>query len=119
MINNEYKNSSEVYKVQTFRTTQSLLFMLSASFVLKGDATSNLPCGLENPLAVRYPQLAQAAAPDWLVEGTRATYYVVSGTADSERDTSVEYGSGNSKFVRVTADTPDPFQLPDFWGTDG
>jgi len=22
MINNEYKNSSEVYKVQTFRTTQ-------------------------------------------------------------------------------------------------
>lgn len=25
MINNEYKNSSEVYKVQTFRTTQLIL----------------------------------------------------------------------------------------------
>ena len=25
MINNEYKNSSEVYKVQTFRTTQEWL----------------------------------------------------------------------------------------------
>ncbi len=76
----------------------SLLFMLSSSLVLTGDAASNLPSGLENPLAVRYPQLAQAAAPDWLVEGTRATYYVVSGTADSEQDTSVEYGSGNSGY---------------------
>lgn len=76
----------------------SLLFALSASLVLTGGATSNLPSGLENPLTIRYPQLAQAAAPDWLVEGTRATYYVISGTADSEQDTSVEYGSGNAGY---------------------
>jgi hypothetical protein len=76
----------------------SLLFVLSASLVLTGEAASNLPSGLENPLTIRYPQLAQAAAPDWLVEGTRATYYVISGTADSEQDRAVEYGSGNAGY---------------------
>ena len=39
MINNEYKNSSEVYKVQTFRTTQrSMLEIKDLSRWLPGEA---------------------------------------------------------------------------------
>lgn len=38
MINNEYKNSSEVYKVQTFRTTHFLEMECQANIFWKWNA---------------------------------------------------------------------------------
>jgi len=87
------KNMKRIY------LTCLLLFLAALPFLfLTGAAASTLPSGVENPLTIRYPQLARAPAPAWLTEGTRATYYVISGTSDSERDINIEYGSGNSGY---------------------
>ena len=50
MINNEYKNSSEVYKVQTFRTTH----------ISKADLTGASLQGLKyDPFTLRYLAAAE------------------------------------------------------------
>jgi hypothetical protein len=91
------KNGRDVAK----RFGLSCVFLILIFFVAltwSAFAASTLPSGIENPLTIRYPELALAPAPEWLEEGTRATYYVLSGTSDSQRDENREYGTGSSGY---------------------
>ena len=57
-------------------------------------AASTLPSGMENPLPLRYPELATAPAPPMLKEGLRATYNVMASTSETERSENIEWGTG-------------------------
>jgi hypothetical protein len=68
-----------------------LLFCLHPSLAW---AASTLPSGMENPLPLRYPELAAAPAPPMLKEGLRATYNVMASTSETERSENIEWGTG-------------------------
>lgn len=71
-----------------------LLLMTAASLTVDGAPT--LPSGMENPLVLRYPELATAPAPSWLTEGTRATYSVIASTPESEYSEKIEWTTGST-----------------------
>ena len=50
---------------------------------LTSDAAgTTLSCGMNSPLTIRYPELAQAPAPSLIGEGLRATYEMVAGSPE-------------------------------------
>ena len=53
----------------------ALLFLLACLLTLASDdARMTLSSGMNSPLIIRYPELAQAPAPALIGEGLRATY---------------------------------------------
>ncbi|NLH22699.1 MAG: hypothetical protein GX463_11125 [Methanothrix sp.] len=51
------------------------LFLLACLLTLASDAARmTLPSGMNSPLTIRYPELAQAPVPALIGEGLRATY---------------------------------------------
>ena len=57
-------------------------------------ATLTLPSGLNNPLTIRFPELAQAPAPSLVREGLRATYEMYTGSGREETGGGLTYTSG-------------------------
>ena len=57
-----------------------------------------LPSGGDNPMPIRFPELNRAAAPEWVTEGLRATYYMIASTSDSEGgiNENKDVGSGSA-----------------------
>ncbi len=78
-------------------TLMMLWFAMAASSQGNYGAPT-LPSGMENPLLLRYPQLATAAAPSWLTEGTRATYSVIASTPESEYSENIEWTTGSTGY---------------------
>ena len=79
----------------------ALLFLLACPLTLASDAARmTLPSGMNSPLTIRYPELAQAPAPALIGEGLRATYEMVVGSPEvavSRGDvayTKGDYGAG-------------------------
>jgi len=61
----------------------ALLFLLACPLTLASDAARmTLPSGMNSPLTIRYPELAQAPAPALIGEGLRATYEMVAGSPE-------------------------------------
>jgi len=61
----------------------ALLFLLACPLTLASDAARmTLPSGMNSPLTIRYPELAQAPAPDLIGEGLRATYEMVAASPE-------------------------------------
>lgn len=61
----------------------ALLFLLVYPLTLASDAARmTLPSGMNSPLTIRYPELAQAPAPALIGEGLRATYEMVAGSPE-------------------------------------
>jgi hypothetical protein len=61
----------------------ALLFLLACPLTLASDAgRMTLPSGMNSPLTIRYPELAQAPAPALIGEGLRATYEMVAGSPE-------------------------------------
>jgi len=73
----------------------TLLLAASLAVAAPANAASTLPSGLENPLTLSYPALANAPAPSWLEEGIRATYFVMASTAEFERKDDIEEMTGS------------------------
>ncbi len=68
------------------------------ALILTASGAPNLPSGSENPMPIRYPELNRAAAPQWVTEGLRATYYVLASTSDFEGriNENKDVGSGST-----------------------
>jgi len=82
-----------------------LLFLTAiAAYAPISAAAPTLPSGIENPMLIRYPQLASAPAPTWLTEGTRATYNVLASTYESERTEDVEHSTGKPGYGLAQTD---------------
>jgi len=61
----------------------ALLLLLACPLTLASDsARMTLPSGMNSPLTIRYPDLAQAPAPALIGEGLRATYEMVAGSPE-------------------------------------
>lgn len=61
----------------------ALLFLLACPLTQASDAARmTLPSGMNSPLTIRYPELAQAPAPALIGEGLRATYEMVAGSPE-------------------------------------
>lgn len=61
----------------------ALLFLLACPLTLASDAARiTLPSGMNRPLTIRYPELAQAPAPALIGEGLQATYEMVAGSPE-------------------------------------
>ncbi len=64
---------------------------------LASDAAVNtLPSGMNNPLPLRYPELANAPAPTSIKEGLRATYEMVAASPDTTEGGGLVFESGSS-----------------------
>jgi hypothetical protein len=73
----------------------TMLLILPAGITMASDASRmTLPSGMDNPLTIRYPQLASAAAPPAIEEGLRATYQIITGSPESETEENVEFVGG-------------------------
>ena len=83
------------------KTMLAILFLLLAiPPSLASDAlTSTLPSGMDNPMTLRYPELANAPAPALVKEGLRATYEMSTGSGREEEGEGGTYMSGDSAGV--------------------
>lgn len=64
---------------------------------LASDAAVNtMPSGMNNPLPLRYPELANAPAPASIKEGLRATYEMVAASPDTTEGGGLVFESGSS-----------------------
>jgi hypothetical protein len=78
-------------------TLMVLLLLLVCQNVLASDAARlTLPSGMNNPLTLRYPDLANAPAPDVIKEGFRATYEEYTGSGREETSEHGTWVSGES-----------------------
>jgi len=77
-------------------TSMMMLWLAMAASSQGNYGAPTLPSGMENPLLLRYPQLATAPAPSWLTEGTRATYSVIATTPESEYSENIEWTTGST-----------------------
>lgn len=59
-------------------------------------AVNTLPSGMNNPLPLRYPELANAPAPDSIKEGLRATYEMVAASPETNEGGGLVFESGSS-----------------------
>lgn len=59
---------------------------------------------MDNPMIIRYPQLASAAAPPAIEEGLRATHQMITGSKESETGEDIEFvgGDAGSGLAQVT-----------------
>lgn len=84
----------------------SLLLLLAASQIslASDDARMALPSGMDNPLTIRYPELASSAAPAAIKEGLRATYEIIASSPDMTTGGDVTFVGGDSGMglVQVT-----------------
>ncbi len=81
-------------------TLMVLLLLLTCQTVLASDvAKLTLPSGMNNPLTLRYPELANAPAPDLVKEGLRATYEEYTGSGREEIWEKGTHVSGDSPGV--------------------
>ena len=74
----------------------SMLLILSAIGTASDASRMTLPSGMDNPMTIRYPQLASAAAPLAIEEGLRATYEMIAGSPESETSGDVEFVGGDA-----------------------
>lgn len=81
-----------------------LPFAISQASLASDAERMTLPSGFDNPLTIRYPELAQAHAPAVIKEGLRATYVIVTGSSDITRSGEVAYlgGEAGEGLVQVT-----------------
>ena len=93
----------------------ALLFLLACPLTLASDAARmTLPSGMNSPLTIRYPELAQAPAPALVGEGLRATYEMVAGSPEviqGREDvayTRGDYGAGLMQIDVVALGDSDP-----------
>ncbi len=86
-------------------TLMVLLLLAVCQAALASDAAKlTLPSGMNNPLTLRYPELANAPAPGLVKEGLRATYEEFTGSgseATTERGTHVSGDSPGAGLVQV------------------
>ncbi|MDD4651735.1 MAG: hypothetical protein PHQ34_05845 [Methanothrix sp.] len=82
----------------------SILLVLSASGAASDASRRTLPSGMDNPMIIRFPQLASAAAPPAIEEGLRATYEMITGSPESETGGDIEFvgGDAGAGLVQVT-----------------
>jgi len=74
-----------------------LLIVATVGMTTASDASRmTLPSGMDNPLTIRYPGLASAAAPPAIEEGLRATYQMITGSPESETEGNVEFVGGDA-----------------------
>jgi hypothetical protein len=74
-----------------------LLILGTFGIAMASDASRmTLPSGMDNPMTIRYPQFASAAAPPAIEEGLRATYQIITGSPESETIGDVEFVGGSS-----------------------
>ncbi|OPY52786.1 MAG: hypothetical protein A4E49_01738 [Methanosaeta sp. PtaU1.Bin112] len=74
----------------------SILLVLSASGAASDASRMTLPSGMDNPMTIRFPQLATAAAPPAIEEGLRATYQMITGSPESETGGDIEFVGGDA-----------------------
>jgi hypothetical protein len=74
----------------------SMLLVLSASGAASDASRMTLPSGMGNPMTIRYPQLASAAAPPAIEGGLRATYQMITGSPESEIGGEIEFVGGDA-----------------------
>ena len=73
------------------------MLLLICQVSLASDAARlTLPSGMDNPLTIRYPELAQAPAPASIKEGLRATYEIVTTSPDITTGGDVAFVGGES-----------------------
>ena len=73
---------------------------LVCQVALASDAAKlTLPSGMNNPMTLRYPELANAPAPTLVEEGLRATYEEYTGSGSEETTERGTYVSGESPGV--------------------
>ena len=86
-------------------TLMVLLLLAVCQAALASDAAKlTLPSGMNNPLTLRYTELANAPAPGLVKEGLRATYEEFTGSgseATTERGTHVSGDSPGAGLVQV------------------
>jgi hypothetical protein len=72
--------------------------LICIALILPASGAPALPSGGDNPMPIRFPELNKAAAPQWVTEGLRATYYVIASTSDSEGgiNENKDVGSGST-----------------------
>jgi hypothetical protein len=77
-----------------------LLLVILCQVSLASDAARmTLPSGMNNPMTLRYPELANAPAPELAKEGLRATYEEFTGSGREETWEQRTYVSGDSPGV--------------------
>ncbi|HPS91746.1 MAG TPA: hypothetical protein PKV33_06285 [Methanothrix sp.] len=74
----------------------SMLLVLSASGAASDASRMTLPSGMDNPMTIRFPQLATAVAPPAIEEGLRATYQMITGSPESETRGDIEFVGGDA-----------------------
>ena len=92
-------------KKTTLLIFSMLLILEAGGMAMASDASRmTLPSGMDNPMTIRYPELASAAAPASIGEGLRATYQIVTGSPESETIGDVEFvgGDGGLGLAQVT-----------------
>ena len=78
-------------------TLMVLLLLVFCQVALASDAAKlTLPSGTNNPMAIRYPELANAPAPALVEEGLRATYEEYTGSGREETTERGTHTSGES-----------------------
>ena len=81
-------------------TLMVMLLLLVCQAALASDAAKlTLPSGMNNPMTLRYPELANAPAPKLVEEGLRATYEEFTGSGREETWRQGTYVSGDSPGV--------------------
>ncbi|HOT06196.1 MAG TPA: hypothetical protein PLI05_00325 [Methanotrichaceae archaeon] len=73
-----------------------LLLLIGQAAPVSDAARMTLPSGMNNPLTIRYPELAHAPAPAAIYEGLRATYEIVAGSPDMTTGGDVAFVGGES-----------------------
>ena len=73
-----------------------VLLVLSASGAASDASRRTLPSGMDNPMIIRFPQLASAAAPPAIEEGLRATYQMITSSPESESGGDIEFVGGDA-----------------------
>ena len=77
-----------------------LLLLAFCQAALASDAAKlTLPSGMNNPMTIRYPELANAPAPALVEEGLRATYEEFAGSGREETTERGTHTSGESPGV--------------------
>jgi hypothetical protein len=64
--------------------TVFLTICIALSAAASAGNLPTLPSGKENPLPILYPELNSKAAPSWVTEGLRATYYATVDTGANQ-----------------------------------